>query len=115
MIRKSSTETIDGSALSLEGIDHIHSGDGFSPGVLSVGDGISDDSLEEALKDLPGVIIDEGGDSLDTSSSGEPADGGLGDALNACSGVSLLGGPLGADLALASDSLASFALSCHCL
>ena len=114
MIGKSSTETIDGSALSLEGIDHIHSGDGFSPSVLSVGDGISDDSLEETLEDLSGVIIDEGGDSLDTSSSGEPANGRLGDALNACSGVSLLGSPLGADLSLSSDSLASFALSCHC-
>ena len=111
---RSSSETIDGSSLSLQGIDDVHGSDGLSPGVLSVGDGISDDSLEEALEDLSGVIIDEGGDSLDTSSSGEPADGGLGDALNACSGVSLLGSPLGADLSLSSDSLASFALSCHC-
>ena len=110
---RSSSETVDGSSLSLEGIDDVHGSDGLSPGVLSVGDGISDDSLEEALEDLSGVIIDEGGDSLDTSSSGEPADGGLGDALNAGSGVSLLGGPLGADLALASDSLASFSLSGH--
>lgn len=110
---RSSSETVDGSSLSLEGVDHIHSGDGLSPGVLSVGHGVSDDALEEALKDLPGVIIDEGGDSLDTSSSGEPADGGLGDALNRSSGVPLLGSPLGADLALASDSLASFALSSH--
>ena len=101
--------------MSLEGVDDIHGGDGLSPGVLSVGDGISDDSLEEALEDLSGVIVDEGGDSLDTSSSGEPADGGLGDALDAGSGVPLLGGPLGADLALASDSLASFSLSGHSL
>jgi hypothetical protein len=99
--------------LSLEGVDNVHGSHGFSSGVLSVGDGISDDSLEEALEDLSGVIIDEGRDSLDTSSSGEPADGGLGDALNAGSGVSLLGGSLGSDLALASDSLASFSLSGH--
>ena len=112
---RSSSETVDGSSLSLEGVDYIHGGDGLSPGVLSVGDGVSDDALEEALKDLSGVIIDEGRDSLDTSSPGEPADGGLGDALNRSSGVPLLGGPLGADLALASDSLASFALSSHSL
>ena len=110
---RSSSETVDGSSLSLEGVDHIHGGDGLSPGVLSVGDGISDDTLEEALKDLPGVIIDEGRDSLDTSSSGEPADGGLGDALDGGSGVPLLGSPLGADLALSSNSLSSFALSSH--
>ena len=79
---RSSSETIDGSSLSLESIDDVHGSDGLSSGVLSVGDGISDDSLEEALKDLSGVIIDEGRDSLDTSSSGKPADGGLGDAFN---------------------------------
>ena len=56
---KSTSETIDGSALSLECVDDVHSGDGLSPGVLSVGDGVSDDSLEEALEDLSGVIIDE--------------------------------------------------------
>jgi len=41
----STTESIDSSALSLEGINNIHSSDGFSSGVFSVGDGISDDSL----------------------------------------------------------------------
>ena len=100
--------------MSLKGIDDVHGSDGLSPGVLSVGDGISDDSLEEALEDLSGVIIDEGGDSLDTSSSGEPADGGLGDALDAGPCVPLLGSSLGAHLSLASDSLASFTLSGHC-
>ena len=80
--QKSSSETIDGSALSLKSVDNVHSSDGFSSGVLSVGDGISDDTLEESLEDLSGVIIDERRDSLDTSSSGESSDGGFGDALN---------------------------------
>ena len=41
----STTESVDSSALSLEGIDDIHGGDGFSSGVFSVGDGILDDSF----------------------------------------------------------------------
>ena len=43
------SESIEGASLPLEGIDHIHGGDGFPLGVLSVGDGISDDILEENL------------------------------------------------------------------
>ena len=56
---KSASETVDGSALPLEGVDDVHGGDGFSSGVLSVGDGISDDTLEESLEDLSGIVIDE--------------------------------------------------------
>jgi hypothetical protein len=108
---RSTSETVDGPALTLESVDDVHGGDGFSPGVLSVGHGISDDTLEEALEDVPGVIIDERGDPLDATSSGEPADGGLGDAFDGGSCVPLLGGSLGSDLSLSSDSLATFALS----
>lgn len=99
--------------MSLEGVNDVHSSDGFSSGVLSVGDGISDNTFEESLKDLSGVVVDEGRDSLDSTSSGEPADSGLGDSLNGGSGVSLVGGPLGSDFALSSDSLSTFSLSGH--
>ena len=99
--------------MSLEGVDDVHSSDGFSSGVLSVGHGVSDDTFQESLEDLPGVIIDEGGDSLDTTSSGESSDSGLGDALDRGSGVSLVSSPLGADFTLSSDSLATFSLSSH--
>lgn len=95
--------------MSLEGIDNIHGGDCFAASVFSVSDCISDDVLEESLEHLPGVIIDERGDSLDSASSGESSDSGLGDALNRSS-AGLLCVPLDADLA---DSLASFSLSCH--
>jgi hypothetical protein len=37
------TETVEGSALSLEGVDDVESGDGLALGVLGVGDGVSDD------------------------------------------------------------------------
>lgn len=37
------TETVEGSALSLESVDDVKSGDGLSLRVLGVGDGVSDD------------------------------------------------------------------------
>jgi hypothetical protein len=37
------TKTVEGSTLSLEGVDDVESGDGLSLGVLRVGDGVSDD------------------------------------------------------------------------
>ena len=49
--------------------------------MLGVGDGISDDTLEEVLEDFSGVLVDQSADSLDTTSSGESSDGWLGDAL----------------------------------
>jgi hypothetical protein len=89
-------ETVEGSALSLECVDHVHGGDSFSSGVLGVGDGISDDLLEEGSKDGSGVVVDERGDSLDTASSTESSDGGLGDPVNGrpggLSGVSFSAG-----------------------
>ena len=44
-----STETIEGTALALEGVDDIEGCDGLPLGVLGVGDGITDDTLEEGL------------------------------------------------------------------
>ena len=99
--------------MALESVDDVHGGDGLAAGVVSVGDGVTDNAFEEALEDLPAVVIDEGADPLDTSSSGKPADGGLGDALNGSTSVALGGGPLGADLAFSSDSFSSLSLSWH--
>merc|ERR1712139_563862 len=77
--KSSSSETVEGSALSLESIDDIEGGDGLSLGVLSVGNRVSDDVLEEASENKSGLVIDERADSLDTTSSGESSDGWLGD------------------------------------
>lgn len=103
--------------MSLEGVDNVHGGDSLSLGVLSVSDGISDDSLEESLEDISGVLVDVEGDSLDTSSSGKSSDGWLGDAFEQWS-VGLSGVSLGGDLSCAladslSDSLSSLADSSH--
>jgi hypothetical protein len=41
------TETIEGTALSLQGVDDIEGGDSLALGMLGVGNGVTDDRLEE--------------------------------------------------------------------
>ena len=77
-----STESVEGTSLPLEGIDDIHSGDSLPLGVFGVGDGITDDVLKEDLEDTTGLLVDQARDTLDTSTSRQTADGGLGDTLN---------------------------------
>ena len=76
--------------------------------MLGVGDGITNDVLEEDLEDTAGLLVDETGDTLDTATTGETADGGLGDALDVV--AKDLAMTLGATL---SESLSSFAASRH--
>ena len=100
------TETVESLALTLEGVDDIHGGDGLAASVLGVGDGITDDVLKEDLEDTAGLLVDEAGDTLDTTTTCETADGGLGDALDIV--AKDLAMTLGAAL---SESLASFSTS----
>ena len=102
------SESVQGASLPLEGIDHIHGGDGLPLGVFGVGDGIPDDVLEENLENSTGLLVDESGDTLDSTTTRQPSDGGLGDALDVVS--QHLTVTLGASL---SQSLASFATSGH--
>ena len=76
----SSTEAVEGAALSLKSVDDVESGDGLSLGVLSVGDGVTNNVLEEGSEDVSGLLVDEGGDSLNTTTASESSDRGLGDA-----------------------------------
>ena len=66
----------------LEGIDHIKGGDGLPLRVLGVCDSIADDTLEEGLENTTGLLVDHGGDTLDTTTTSETADSGLGDTLD---------------------------------
>jgi hypothetical protein len=79
------TESVEGSALSFESVDDVHGGDGLSLGVLGVGDGVSDDVLEEYFEDSTGLLVDETGDTLHTASTSQPTDGRLGDSLDVVS------------------------------
>ena len=110
--KRSSSETVESSTLSLEGIDDVESGDGLSLGVFSVGDGVSDDVLEEVSEDDSGLVVDEAADSLDSTSSGESSDGWLGDShdgvLNGLSWEWSLGSNLSVSFAFTGTGLTSF-------
>jgi len=88
----SAAEAVEGAALSLESVDDIESGDGLALGVFSVGDGVTDDVLEEGSEDGAGLLVDVVRDSLDTTATSESADSGLGNAHD-----SLLEGLLGSE------------------
>ena len=75
-------KSVQGTALTLQGIDDIHGGDGLSLGVLGVGDGITDDIFEENLQDATGLFVDEAGDTLYTTTTSQTTDSGLGDTLD---------------------------------
>ena len=52
------TETVEGATLALERVDDVKRRDGLSLGVLGVGDGVADDTLEEGLEDTTGLFVD---------------------------------------------------------
>ena len=75
-------EAVEGAALALERVDYVHGGDGLAAGVLRVGDGVTDDVLEEDLEHAAGLLVDEPGDALDAAPPRQPTDRRLGDALD---------------------------------
>jgi len=102
------TETVKGATLALESVDDVERGDGLALGVLGVGDGITDDALEEGLEDTTGLFVDHGRDTLHTTTTSETADSGLGDTLDVV--TKNLAMTLGATL---SEALSTFAASSH--
>ena len=76
------SESVQSTALPLEGVHYIHGSDGLPLGMLGVGDGVTDDVLQENLEDTTGLLVDEARDTLDTTSSSKTTDSGLGDTLD---------------------------------
>ena len=68
--------------MSLERVDNVEGCDSLALGVLSVGDGVTDDTLEEGLEDSAGLLVDHGRNTLDTATTRQTADSGLGNALD---------------------------------
>jgi len=101
-------DAVEGAALALEGVDHVHGGDGLAAGVLSVGHGLADHVLEEHLEHRARLLVDEAGDALHTATASETADGRLGDALDVVAQHHAVA--LGAALA---EALATLAASGH--
>eukprot|EP00094_Tigriopus_californicus_P013357 TCALIF_12918-PA protein Name:"Similar to Histone H3 (Urechis caupo)" AED:0.57 eAED:0.57 QI:0/0/0/0.33/1/1/3/0/195 len=97
-----------GSALSLQSVDHVHGGDGLSLGVFSVGDGITDDILKEHLEDPTSLFIDQARDTLDSTTTSQSPDSGLGNTLDVITQDFAM--TLGASF---TQTFASFASSCH--
>lgn len=58
------TETVQSAALSFEGINNIERCDGLALGVFCVGDGITNDTLEEGLQDTTCLFVDHWNDAL---------------------------------------------------
>jgi hypothetical protein len=75
------SETVDGSALTFEGVDNVQGGDSLSLGVFSVSDGITDNVFQENLEDTTGFFVDQTRDTLDTTTTSETTDSRLGDTL----------------------------------
>jgi hypothetical protein len=63
-LRSLTTETIQSTALALQSVDDIERSDGLALGVLSVGDSITDDTLEEGLQNTTGLFVDHCDDAL---------------------------------------------------
>jgi hypothetical protein len=74
--------------------------------VLGVGDGVADDALEEGLKDTAGLLVDHCRDTLDTATTSETANSGLGNALDVV--AQNLAMTLGATLAKALSTFAAW-------
>jgi hypothetical protein len=107
-IPRLTTETVQGAALSLQSVDNVQRRDGLALGVLGVGDGVTDDTLEEGLENGAGLLVDHGRNTLDTTTASETSDGGLGNTLDVV--AKNLAVTLGTTLA---EALAALAASSH--
>lgn len=57
-MKRLTSETVQGAALALEGVDDVQGGDSLALGVLGVRDGVTDDTLKERLQDGAGLLVD---------------------------------------------------------
>jgi len=72
------TETVDGAALTLEGVDNVQSGDGLALGVLTVESRILDNTFQEGAQGLTTLVIDQARQTLDTTTTGHTTNRRLG-------------------------------------
>jgi len=82
LLRCLTTETVKGLTLTLERIDNVHGRYSLTTSMLRVGDRVANDVLEENLEDTTGLFVDETGNALDTTTTSETANGGLGNTLD---------------------------------
>ena len=102
-------EAIQGAALPLQRVHHVHGGDRLPLSMLGVRDCISDHVLQEHLQHTAGLLVDQTGYTLHTATASQTTDGGFGDSLDVIAKHFAV--TLGASF---SESLSSFASSAHC-
>jgi len=56
--KRLTTETVESTALTLECVDDIERSNSLALGVLSVGNSIANDSLEEGLENTASLLVD---------------------------------------------------------
>ena len=76
------SETVKGLSLTLECVYDIHGSNSLTPRVFRVCDRITDDILQEHLEDTTRLLVNETGDTLDTTTASETPDCRLRDALD---------------------------------
>ena len=102
------SESVQGASLPLQSVHNVHGCDGFPLGVLCVGDGVTDHVLQENLENSTGLLVDEAGDTLHTTTASQTPNGRLCDTLD----VITENFPVTLSATL-SKTLASFAASRH--
>ena len=80
--KRLTSKSIKGLSLTFQGVDNVHGSNSLTTSVLGVGDRVPDDVLKEDLEDTTSLLVDETRDTLDTATTSETANGGLGDALD---------------------------------
>merc|ERR1719300_48630 len=98
-------KAVQGATLPLEGIHNIHSSNRLPLGMLSVGDCVPDDILQEHLQDTPGLLVDQTRNPLHSTPPCQSPNSRLGDSLDVV--PQHLAMPLGSSLAQAFTSLSS--------
>ena len=75
-------KAVESTSLALERVDHVHGGDSLALGVLGVGDRVADHVLQEHLQHPAGLLVDEPGDALHTTTTSQAPNSRLGNALD---------------------------------
>jgi len=102
------TESVESLALALECVHHVHGSDGLAASVFRVGDTVANHILKKDLEHTASFFVNQSRDTLDATTAGETANGGLGDSLDVVAKDFAVA--LGASL---SETFASFTSARH--
>jgi hypothetical protein len=76
------SETVQSAALTFQSVDDVHGGDSLSLSVFSVCDCITNDVFQKHFQDTSGFFVDQAGNTLDTTTTGQTTNSWLSDTLD---------------------------------